>query len=824
MNRNHDTHVQQPELEVPPAIARILRRLRRSIRSYVLLEGTAFVVALICILFWISLGLDWAHFQLRHLELPVWFRKAFIIGTAGLFLLSFTTWVFLRLVRSLRTKALALLLERRFPELDDRLITAVELPESLSGREEPLTRSMLNRTIEEVSRATDGLALGDLFDKARLFRVVAAALLLVASIGGLAWANEQALHRWSRAYVGWEDEYWIRETQLQVAVLVQPGDRIKRFKDMTYKHPRGSDLTLLVEVPEGKNVPDQITMDYQLATGRGNGRVLLTKVDERLFRHSFGSILDDVDFWVQGGDFINRRPYHVTSVAAPRIDQVVLKCDYPDYTGLDTLDENGTPVREVRRVQGTQISLPMETDFQLVATANKPLVSVRVQTERFELNLSQNQASVTFLSPDGEPQRSFPLPREPFIATSDDAPSQQSFQLPFLLTASSTALESESSPTFPLPIAADSTLRIYLEDQDEIISIEPARLILNGIADQPPTVETELRGIGTAITRKATIPIAGSISDDYGVTKARFHFRVDNDEKWRNRPLRNSPEGEPKRFQLARNKAQQFEQFEVLPLDLSIGQKLALTVHAEDGDNLNGPNASRGERYVFKIVSNEELLTLLYGRELNLRRRFEQIISEVQDTRKDLTLHRSRAEDADQLRESRPEPEKDSEQDSQLNTIDTAVSLSVGRALHRILKNHTEANVIEESFGEILEELVNNGVHTRQMVVRIDNLIVKPLGNINRTDFPRVDESISLCKLAIEKNQNPIPKIDASLDAIAIMLVHMKSVLAEMRDLVKFHEALKDLKLIIDAQQTLSEETKKERKKNLLNRLRILDP
>src|SRR5690606_3969525 len=118
------------------------------------------------------------------------------------------------------------------------------------------------------------------------------------------------------------------------------------------------------------------------------------------------------------------------------------------------------------------------------------------------------------------------------------------------------------------------------------------------------------------------------------------------------------------------------ERFDVLPLDLSIGQKLTLSVYAEDADDLTGPNVGRGDnRYVFTIVSNEELLSILYGKELNLRRRFEQIIKEVEQTQQDLILHRVRSEEAQKLQDNAASEAAAADQQAKLKEILTAVSV-----------------------------------------------------------------------------------------------------------------------------------------------------
>src|SRR6266478_2542720 len=84
--------------------------------------------------------------------------------------------VVLRLVRDFRTRALALVLERRFPELNDRLITAVELSESrrpVSG----LTAAMLQRTADEAADLSRRLELREVFNVRPLVRAIAIAVV-----------------------------------------------------------------------------------------------------------------------------------------------------------------------------------------------------------------------------------------------------------------------------------------------------------------------------------------------------------------------------------------------------------------------------------------------------------------------------------------------------------------------------------------------------------------------------------------------------------------------------------------------------------------------
>jgi len=825
------------DFQIPPQIHSLLARLQRQIRRYVLLEGISLVIALVGFLFWISLGLDYAYFKASNLELPRWFRVGFDIVVIGLFVVAFVTWIGLRTLRGFQSKALALVLERRFPELNDRLVTAVELVESTTGRETALTQSMLDQTVRDVSQATGQLNLGDVFEKKPLRRAIIMAAVLVASVGGLAWANADVVKRWKAGFLDLEEEYWRRDVGLIVKVVAQPGDMVREFQDHQYKHPRGGDLTLLVDVAEGKRVPERVSIKYRLAGGRGSGRAVCSKVGERQFRHSIGSLLDSLEFTVTGGDFTNRRPYKVVVVNPPRVDRIVLDSFYPEYTGKNEIDAaTKTPQRTPVPVQGTQQSLPLETEFLLRAACNKRLVRVRIQFGQQELVFGRPERSgsssgfsaiLTTKSEEGEQQQTTPL------EVPDDgvwiAADRQQFTVPFVLSSAgteATRTRNESIGTqygVPLLMPPDAVVRIFLEDADGIVSAEPARLTINGIVDQQPVVDTLLVGIGTSITRKASIPLAGFITDDYGTVDARFEYLVDDEHEWQPRPFQNAPNGKPLDFRLMMAEDQQFERFEVLPLDLAVGQKLTLSVFAVDDDNLNGPHQSRSERYTFKIVTTEELLTILFEKELNMRRRFERALDEVKATRKDLLLHRARIDDRKKLIGDGPVEGKEDERLKKLSEIQNAVVSCAERSLHEIRQNANETAEIEQSFRDIREELVNNAVDTRQMLARIDDQIVDPLHEINTKDYPIIDELIGLFKFANDKGRDPTNEIDSSVDALSIVIERMERILLEMQKLETFQEALEILKKIIKSEEDLIKRTKTEQKKKLIERLKGLE-
>lgn len=808
-----------------PEVPAVLRDLRTRIRRYVLLEGLSLVLAVLGIAFWLSLAIDYV------LEPSIGVRQAVLLTALVGLGAAFLWHIVLRLARDFRSRALALVLERRFPQLNDRLITAVELAES--GRAPTgLTASMLERAADEAAELSRKLELREVFNIRPLARAISAALCLVVSIIGLRLAEAEVFTTWFRRSVLFADELYRRETLLHVYVLAEPGERVVEFnKNGVYKHPRGGDLTFLAEVPEGKKVPVQVQYSFRSVASRGGGGDSMTKIGQRQFRHKLAGLHQSIDLTVRGGDFSTPVPLRIEVVEPPQIERLSLEALYPEYTGLNAVDEKSrSPVRQSVPVLGSQVSLPAGTDFLLRAKSNKVLRQVRIQSDRFEIAFQRNAArgTLTTAPAPGEPAQTLAFEMQSPLLAGDG----MNFSLPCVLAVTpAPEIIAGGKVYVPIRLDPDPVLRITLHDEDDIVTSEPARLAINSIADEPPQIETRLKGIGNSITRQATIPVVGEahdpqdpskvygVTDDYGIADARFEYKLEaskpeaKDTTYQAVPFGAVPEGNKQLFV--------DERFKVLPLDLVIGQRFTLKVVAVDGDNLTGPHVASGTPYNFQVVSDDELLALVAVKELNIRRRFEQILDEVKNTRKDLLLHRARLDEARALRSEPVSAGRENEVREQLNALEIAVSTSVERSLSGIRKNANETQSIEQEFGDIRDELENNAVpDVKPMLERIDDGIIKPLHSINTLDYNNVDDSLVLLRKVLDEKADPFARFDESVDQINLTIEHLEAVLTQMLKLETVNEALQMLRDIIKAEEDLQEKTKQERKKKLIEGLK----
>ncbi|MDC0261804.1 hypothetical protein OAK47_01140 [Planctomycetaceae bacterium] len=832
-----------PYRPLHPELENVLDKLRLKIQSYLFFHGLALVLVTLCIGFFATISLDWLYFQVSRLELPVVVRVLMAVGMVAAITWVLANQVFLRLLKSKKAQSLAMILERRFPELNDRLITAVEMNSESSAHHTPLSQAMLDHTIEDVSHSASQLELSDVFDWKPLIRGWAIAVVLVFGVGTVAAAMPQTFARWSRAFVYFDSIYWMRQTSLDVVVLAEPGDRERPFIDGVYKHPRGSDLKLLVSVPEGTNplglewaVPEDVEIEYLFETTSGGDVKSLARRGERKFQFKMNSVLDGFKFWVSGNDYINRTPYRVEIVSPPQPDSIALHCHYPAYMGLNLSEGDDAPLDE-RQLQGKQIRIPAETAFLLTLKSNKPLTSVIVQAGPYEFTLGQfatspnetgesnntektkksTASNVRDVHEDGSYGSRQAISSSLAKAVMDS--SNQTVRLPFVL--SSKTIEEIAGREFGLPeefgkpwvIPADSEFKIYLEDQDGIISAEPERFSVLSVEDAPPQIETELAGIGSSITKKARIPVKGLVTDDFGILKTYFDFKIDDAEKYRLRPFKTPPRRRDGKValehRLAESEIISFERFNVEPLELDPGQKLILTVYAMDNDNLNGPHENRGRTYNFTIVTEQELLAILNDREINLRRQFEQIISELERTRDDLLVHRDQAAELVKLRET-----ADSDPDKK-DKLHVSVTNAAERSRHQIGKNRTETTAVAESFQRILDELKNNRVHSTEQIEKIESLIITPLKQITESTFEDADIAVGLFSQKNDEQENPLPAIDQTTDSLNLLLTQMRKVLEEMSDLAEFHELIQGLREMINGAENVQEKTEKKQKEDV---------
>jgi hypothetical protein len=740
----------KPSAELAGALESILARLRRRIRAYVWADGLAAVAVLLGAAFWASLAFDWLF------EPPRPLRIVLLVALGGGLLGVVYRYLAARLVVRLRNRNMALLLERKFRQFHDSLLTAVELSERPDHARE-FNPDMLARVKREAIERSAGVNLGDVLNARPLARRISLAVALLAAVGVFAAAAPAALGTWARRSLLLSDELWPRRTHL----VVEGFDDESRVKIA-----RGSDWELAVQADAapGREIPEIVEVRYSTiegAHGRENmsreGVVAPGEAAYQRYAYTFRSVLAPLEFYVAGGDD-RAGPYRLDVVDSPTISRLTLHCDYPAYT------------RRAPRDLGVSglMQLPRGTAITILAETNKPLVEVQI---------------------DEVADEGAPITHRIGLAAEHGAP-QTAFQ--FALAR----------------LDADQTLLFTLRDADGITSREPIRLAIAAVADEPPQVGVALKGIGTAITAAARLPAAGEVADDYGVARVWFDYHVDEAPP-QQRPLNANPEGS--------EKVAVADVMEVRDLELVPKQRLHWSVQAADGCALaGGPNVGTSQRYVLDVVTPEQLRSMLEARELTLRRRFETIIGELTDTRDLLAGVEFKAPKEAEKKveaENADAAKPDAEGDLPRRRLSEAVQ--VERVRQNAERSRHETLQVALAFDDIREEMINNRVDTEELKKRLTEGVSDPLKRIVETQFPKLEAQL---KQLSDQLADPASAVATQAGAVAqfdAILVEMKLVLDKMLELETFNEVLDVLRGIIDDQEQVNDETKRQQRQNL---------
>ncbi len=597
--------------------------------------------------------------------------------------------------------------------------------------------------------------LANVFNTAPLARRITLAVALFGSLLVFAVAAPEAMGVWTRRNLLFSRELWPRKTHLHVDGFGEDGHM---------KVARGADWTLAVraDAAADREIPEVVEARYRTddgVRGRENmsreGMVLPGQAEFQPYTHTFKSVLTPFELYVAGGDD-REGPFYLDVVEAPTISRMTLHCVYPAYMH-----------REPRNVpMAGLMQLPRGTQITIHAKANKPLVAVEIDDVVDETTATKGRVDV--------------------VAESS-APNER-FQ------------------TILPPLDRDKILLFTLFDSDGIRSLDAVRLAISAVPDEPPQVNVGLRGIGTAITPAARLPLAGEITDDYGVTKVWFDFHAD-DKGSQQRPLAAAINGE--------EKLEVTDVLEVGELELQPKQRFHLAVHAADGCELdNGPNEGAGQRQVLDVVTPEHLRSMLEARELMLRRRFETIVAEFTDTRNLLAGLQLTSEKATLPADATKDDAMDDGAGPPAASVPPA-GVPLARVTQNVERSAHETLEVSQAFDGIREEMINNRVDTEELRIRLKDGVADPLARL-------VDERFGPLQVKLTELADQLSDASAAgktrtvavaeMDAI---LVEMHQVLDKMMELETFNEVLDILREIIADQEEVITETKDQQKRKL---------
>lgn len=765
-------------MAVPQEIQRLFLALRRKIRFYLAAEGVGLWTFHLGLIFWFSLLAD------RFFE-PSPLVRGIFSGVAIFFLL----WDFWRVVlkpvmKPINDHGLAVLLEKRFPEFDDALLTLVE-PERVE--DSSLRDEFLTRTQSELADRLAQFRFRPLFRFKPLILGLLGAVLAAASVGGFVIGAPELFHVWTERFIAFSETPWPRLVQMELP---------ESFSSGTLKVACGSDVQIRVRagisqtaVESGRHLNDVLrTVYFSYKTEDGiRDRVAMERENESFtengewadFTYTFRGVLKSFDFDLTGGD-ASVRGLHVEVVDSPTA-ALSLRFEFPAYTAL-------TPQT---LKPGAVQAVPAGTKITVFGEANKPLTGVEVDQSR---SVGENAGAERALK----------------------------------------AQIQKSGRGFTVPLGIfenDLTLLFTLHDSDGIVSPAPIKLTLTVEEDSVPQLEVTPWGIGDCITSNARIPMKGRIKDDFGLKNVSFVWQTErpepqtsedpNDEK---QGTKEGPKGfrrlaewsdvqtaPPLEFEL--NGSLETSALDLVELGLKEKDHFQIFMAAEDRNDREpaGRRVGRSQPVTLEVVSPDQLRWNLEGREAVLGQLFDAALGEVKDSRE--TLGTLTFDTPENPPVQAPEnTEKDSEE-----SLQELQSYRTERVIQNNRKNSHEFYGIAESIENICLQMVNNRIDSPAWLERLNAGIREPLVSLHTKQIPELETTLTALREAIDANDLSAAKTlhakaSVQMDAILLLLAAVREKILKMQD---FSEMVELMRTVVRQEEELQLEIAKQNRSAL---------
>jgi len=799
------------QYSIPVEIGQKLIDLRGLISRFVVSQSLIILLIWLAVAFWTFGVIDYLPARLGAAESPRAVRIVMLVLMVSVSFYLLYRYLWQRWKVRWSDASLALLIEKKHPEFQSSLITTVQAAQPTAMvvpviEEHPKRTALLDMASERASQMIETVDVNQLvrFRPLQMQLIVLGGVLATSCVFALiepGWTSH-----WAKRFFALSDTPWPRSTELgvdgvEMDVPTFTGRNTRQrylvpFRDGIASVPKGQACQLRTWANlDGKVVPEVCTVYYSDSAGnrgRANMRRLLADKRKQLFvldGPPLESVNDSLWLNVTGGD-ARISNLQLQSVDAPIVTQLQLDVTYPEYLQRSTKTTWGQETIPYR----TGMRLPQGSQLKLVIKTNKAI-------ERCDYVLVRS----------GESTDKTSLPEQSIVVDPE-----------------------LSAILMPLG-ALDSNMLIELRlwDTDGICSSRIQQFVVSAINDQVPQVEVVLQGIGTSITEDAILPIVGKVKDDYDIKEAWIESVLDESPLLKTK-ISVLPDG---------NVTSQVDLKAMRDsgmLVAKVGSSLGLTLAADDYLDLEGAShVGRASPIQLGIVTPDQLLILLERRELAMRARLEQIISELSQMR-DLLIKMQQATKLSQAPAADKPAVEEGKADSQSNSQATdgepesieedqarqqrMQTLRSQQAAAQLSKSEGEIRGVEREIYQINQELINNRVDSVDRRTRLEDKVRKPMQTVleeSWADMAREVQFVEKTYSSSEKSEagvdESIPKAISKSNSVIAALV---AILNDMVDIQDFNEAVEMLRGIIDDQDKMMEQTKQERKKQLLDSLK----
>jgi hypothetical protein len=445
-------------------IGRRLDRVRGAIKSLFLLDGVGRLLIALVVFVVATFVLDWFFILPSPVRLVL-----LALGLGGI------GWIAVRRILyplgvKISDDDLALFVERHYPELNDRLISAIQLArEGDPGSEDRVagfnSPQLVNELVRDAQQASEALDFNRVVVRGHVMKIAAWAGALLLVLVGAAVARTDLASIYARRILGGGAK-WPQRTYLKVLDF-DPATRTRTFA-------RGDDITIGVRA-DGSD-PGKVVFKFHYATGESGEET--REAAQRLYLLQIAHLSGPFTFTVEGGDDITE-VYKVETQNPPSIEgQLEALFEYPEYLAMEN-------TRPERPEQAGNLQVPLGTGVQLLGKVNEDLASAKLivgqKGKEKESDLAiENDA-------EGRPRRL-----------------KGGFRV------------EEASSEYQILLTARNTLQ----------NRDPIRYQIRGLPDQKPAIQVFEPAGDENITEVCKRPVEVTTVDDYGVAQVSMEVRI----------------------------------------------------------------------------------------------------------------------------------------------------------------------------------------------------------------------------------------------------------------------------------------------------------
>ncbi|ADB17363.1 hypothetical protein Psta_2695 [Pirellula staleyi DSM 6068] len=654
-------------------------------------------------------------------------------------------WLFLPLSQVPSDDALCLRVEAANKHLGESLISALQLARLPEDKQHGMSPLLMNQTIRMGMKRAQEVDFSNVLDSLS-FRFHA--ILLVLALGLSSWCvisiaafPSGILRIWAERNLLLMSTPWPQSTNLE----------IERAVNGKVVFPRGEDWTQFVTVAaDSKIFPDSVHIDFRRARGRQSQAMKRTTEQptdgSQRFEAVFNNVLEPFEFRARGGDAYTDW-VQVELVDPPAVDSLELEVTPPQYANLapEKLPPGRGPYYVLR---GSSLAIQ--------GTSTKPLASASIVID--------DEKSIE-LKVDNSLSFSGVVDISNFVA---------------------------------------GQYTIVLKDELGLSSRRNTSFGIRIRLDREPRVRMRLLGVSGVVVPKARIPLAGRLTDDFGIVSSQIEY------SWTTSDTeRKQGDGtvalESLTKQLPALEVDFADVVELEPLAIPTGSALTLRIAARDNDNVKDdaadevPNVGKSSDFLLRVVTEDELRADLLRREKEQRQEFERLLKNEEDI-----LTETRALEAT------------TNNSAALESIQKDMLLQLQRRQKQVASNTA---AIAERFSGFVLEVENNRIEEPggKLQTRLTKEIVEPMQLVSG---PMASESIAKLDETRRQSADVKPRGEAFAQAVAVqqkMVDEMRLILSRMVKAEGFQEAVNLLYEIQKSQQDVYDRTMKEKAERIQN-------